>query len=139
MHTGHIFGLPRGLHAKFINCDLLRENRPSGVVCQNLVTYRVGCLPKFSYVSRRLHEQWVEPLRKFENDRPLGCGVILTTMIEGQQICMSKILSHMQFYNGTKAQQKLFAYLHTRTRRHAFACSSTTPTWTRRDVFLYQP
>ena len=26
-----------------IICDLLRENRPSGVVCQNLVTYRVGC------------------------------------------------------------------------------------------------
>ena len=24
-------------------CDLLRENRPSGVVCQNLATYRVGC------------------------------------------------------------------------------------------------
>ena len=24
-------------------CDLLRENRPSGIVCQNLVTYRVGC------------------------------------------------------------------------------------------------
>ena len=26
-----------------ILCDLLRENRPSGIVCQNLVTHRVGC------------------------------------------------------------------------------------------------
>ena len=60
-----------------------------------------GCLPKFSYVSRRLHKQWAEPPQKFENDRPLGYGVILTTMIEGQQFCMSKILSYMQFNNGT--------------------------------------
>ena len=37
-------------------------------------------------------------------------------MIEGQQFCMSKILSYMQFYNGTKAKQTLFAYLRTRTR-----------------------
>ena len=98
-----------------------------------------GCLPKFSYVSHRLHEQWAEPPQKYENNRPLGCGVILTTVIEGQQFCMSKILSYMQFYNVTKAKQTLFAYLLTCTSRHAFACSSTTPTWTRRDVFLYQP
>ena len=52
---------------------------------------------------------------------------------------MSKILSYRQFYNGTKAKQTLFAYLRTRTSRHVFACSSTTQTWTRRDVFLYQP
>ena len=40
------------LQAKFLsfwqfvsnNYDLLRENRPSGVVRQNLVTYRVGCM-----------------------------------------------------------------------------------------------
>ena len=75
-----------------------------------------GCLPKFSYVSRRLHEQWAEPPRKFENDCPLGCGVILTTMIEGQQFCMSKILSYMQFYNGTRAKQMLSIHVQADTR-----------------------
>ena len=124
----------------FINCGIwsLFANSVTYVPSQGKPTIW-GCLPKFSYVSRRLHEQWAEPPRKFENDRLLGCGVILTTMIKGQQFCMSTILSYMQFYNGTKAKQTLFAYLRTRTSRHAFACSSTTPTWTRRDVFLYQP
>ena len=47
---------------------------------------------------------------------------------------MSKILSYRQFYNGTKAKQTLFTYLHTRTSPYAFACSSITPTRTRRNV-----
>ena len=107
-------------------CDLLSKNRPSRVVYQNLVTYRVGCTS-----NGRSHRK---------NLRKIARSVVdLMTMLEGQQFCMSKILSYMQFYNGTKAKQTLFAYLRTRTRRHAFASSSTTPTWIRRDVFLYQP
>ena len=52
-------------------CDLLRENRPSGVVCQNLVMYRVGCTSN----------GWSHS----ENLSTISCGVILMTMIEGQQ------------------------------------------------------
>ena len=57
----------------FINiiCDLLRENRPSGVVCQNVVTYCAGCMS-----IGRSHR------KKIEHDHPLGCGVIVTTMID---------------------------------------------------------